>query len=307
MLGIGVQQTWTEADDLWEQVAMRLHSACGWSLRPITRLGRPRENRRTWLAEGEPGTIIVKAVSNPFVAAKAAWTLDALSLLAKRGYPVPQLLWQGSLDERWSVVVQARLPGEPLGILAPPTLEQLLALVDLQAEPNLAASGAWDVSWWTSVIIFEGWEHWWDGAMAAAPETSRRLRAFLEPVWGHRLPVSDIVHGDLNLTNVLTHHGAISGVVDWDHIGLGSRATGLTGLLFDWHRLRLDDPGILPVGGDRLIGRIVEIVGRDGLRCTVTYGAIARIALSAQRGEHRNLAIWRQVTDEIIASLGWLD
>jgi len=48
-----------------------------------------------------------------------------------------------------------------------------------------------------------------------------------------------VVHGDLNLTNVLAADGAITGVLDWDDVGVGWRAADLAGLLFDWHRLRL--------------------------------------------------------------------
>jgi hypothetical protein len=177
------------------RVAARIQTARGWSLRPLERLGRPKDTRRTWLAEGEHGTIIVKARAGPF-----STTDDA---------------------------------------------------------------------------------------------------------WGYCLPVGDIVHGDLNLTNVLVHDGTITGVVDWDHIGVGSRATDLTGLLFDCHRLQStgNDASTAPNGGARLVRRIVEIAGADGLRCVITYGAIARLAVSAQRGEEIQLAMWRRVTHAILESV----
>jgi hypothetical protein len=151
-------------------------------------------------------------------------------LLAERGYPVPALLWRGALDARWFVVVQARLPGQPLHTLDAPGLDRLLALVELQADqaPRLG-EGGWDLSWWAGVVLFQGWEHWWDSAQAATPQTSRRLRAFLQPAWGHRLPGGDLVHGDLNLTNVLATDGVISGVVDWDDLGLAAAPSTLPG------------------------------------------------------------------------------
>jgi hypothetical protein len=37
--------------ELWMRVAAQIQSARGWSLRPLERLGRPRDTRRTWLAE----------------------------------------------------------------------------------------------------------------------------------------------------------------------------------------------------------------------------------------------------------------
>jgi hypothetical protein len=298
-----------KTDELWSRVGVRIQASCDWSLRPLARLGQPREGRRTWPAEpvGQPapGTVIVKASANPFVPARAAWTASALSLLGERGYPVPVLLWHGRLDGRWFVVVQARLPGQPLRTLDGPTLDRLLALVELQADQGQRlGEGGWDVSWWIGVVLFEGWEHWWDAAEEAAPQASRRLRAFLRPAWGQRLPAGDLVHGDLNLTNVLAVDGVVSGVVDWDDVGVGCRAADLAGLLFDWHRLRLAGAeGLAPDGGERLLRRIVEVAGDQGLRCVVAYGAVARLGLAAQRREPDALRTWRQVTDVVVGSL----
>lgn len=286
--------------DLWPRVEARLHEVCKLSLRPVQILGKPRFNRCTWVAEGDPGTVIVKAISNPFALKRLTWTDEALSILTTRGYPVPRTLWRGALDEKWFVVVQDRMPGEPLTTLDASTLDALFSLVDLQAAPGISAGG-WDTSWWIAVVLFEGWEGWWKSVQICAPETERRLRSFLQPAWGLRLPASDLVHGDLNLTNVLCHEGTITGVVDWDDVGVGSRAADLTSLLFDWHRLRLVQESVTSQDiGDRLVRRIIELVGVRGLSCTVTYGAIARIALSAQRGEQEAISIWRQVSEAIV-------
>ena len=109
----------------------------------------------------------------------------------------PLQLWRGPLDAGWFVVVQARLPGQPLRTLDAASLDGLLALVELQAgqAPRLG-EGGWDVSWWVGVALFEGWEHWWDATELAAPQTGRRLRAFLQPARDHRLPAGDLVHVD---------------------------------------------------------------------------------------------------------------
>jgi Ser/Thr protein kinase RdoA (MazF antagonist) len=293
-----------EVDERWREVAARIRAAQGWSLRPVARLGRPREDRCTWLAAGDPGEVVVKLSANPFAPERARWAVEALSLLHARGVPVPEVLWSGRLDEQWFVVVQVRLAGEPVRMVDASLLDQLLALVELQAEPTLEPGG-WDVSWWIGMVVFEGWEGWWEGAEAAAPQTTRRLRAFLEPARGQRLPVADVVHGDLNLSNVLARDGVITGIVDWDHIGVGSRALDLTSLLFDWQRLQLaDESALAPDGGERLVRRIVRIAGEPGLRCTVAYGAIARLALSLRRGERNQFDTWRRVTDAILTELG---
>jgi hypothetical protein len=289
-------------DELWTRAALRVEQARGWALRPLARLGRPRAGRRTWLAEGAVGTVIVKANANPFAAARAAWVAEALSVLAARGYPVPEVLWAGTLDPGWWLVVQARLPGEPLRTLDSSALDQMLALVELQAEPGLGPGG-WDFSWWVGVVLFEGWEGWWDGAEAAAPATSRRLRAFVRPVRGHRLghrhrPRRPQPLQPARLRRRDHRRGGLG------RTGVGSRAADLAGLLFDWHRLRLvGDQAIAPDGGDRLVRRIVELAGDEGLRSAVGYGAVARLGLTAQRREHDDLETWRQVTDAILDAL----
>jgi aminoglycoside phosphotransferase (APT) family kinase protein len=196
------------------------------------------------------------------------------------------------------VVVQTWLPGEAPDMLDDPTLDALLSLVERQHDPDLAPGG-WDVSWWLAAVLFDGWERWWDRSLDAAPETAMRLRSFLEPVWGHRLPVEDVAHGDLNLSNVLVRGGAITGVVDWDAVGSGSRAVDLGSLLLGWQRLRLAGRAA-PEGGGRLVDRIVEISGDASLRCVIAYGAVARLALTAQRGQAGELEAWRQTTDALL-------
>jgi Phosphotransferase enzyme family len=298
-----------DSEELWPRVAAQVRASRGWSLRPLTQLGQPRAARRTWLAEfhgdGGPRAVIVKASADPFASSRAEWVARALSLLSERGHPVPALLWYGVLDARWFLVVQACLPGGPLQTLDGRTLDVLLGLVELQAgQGSSIGEGGWDLSWWIGMVLFEGWEGWWDSAQAAVPEVSRRLRGFLEPAWGHRLPATDLVHGDLNLTNVLASDGVISGVVDWDNLGVGCRATDLAGLLLDWQRLRLvSQATLVPDGGERLVRQIVEIAGDQGLRCVVAYGAVARLGLAAQRNQADALNTWRHAVEALLDAL----
>ena len=198
---------------------------------------------------------MVKAVTNPFAGERVAWAAAALPVLAGRGYPVPEVVWHGRLDERWFLVVQTRLPGQPLDSLGPATLEDLLALVERQAGLG-PVLGGWDVSWWLSVVLFDGWEGLWETTWQVAPREAARLRAFLEPAWGHRLPTGDVVHHDFGPHNVLAEDDTITGVVDWDDAGTGSRATDLASLLFARHERGhqlLADAAAQAVGQGRLI------------------------------------------------------
>jgi hypothetical protein len=87
---------------------------------------------------------------------------------------------------RSSAVAQTLLPGAPPSSIDTSLLKDLLALVEPPSDLDVGPGG-WDISWWIGVVLFEGWEGWWDRAEAAAPQTTRRLRALLRPAWRHRL------------------------------------------------------------------------------------------------------------------------
>jgi hypothetical protein len=96
----------------------------------------------------------------------------------------------------------------------------------------------------------------------------------------------------------------IIGVVDWDEIGLNSRAADLTSILFDRHALALHGtPGLTPRGGAVLRDRIVAIAGEDGLRCTIGYAALARLGITCRRRQPQTLAVWLRATEAILAEL----
>ena len=88
-------------------------------------------------------------------------------------------------------------------------------------------------------------------------------------MWGLRLQPADYAINDLNLPNVLTDGAQITGVVDWDEFGLGSRALDVVALAVDCALL-----GDWPTA-DVLLRRAGAIAGHDGLRCLVSYRAIA--------------------------------
>src|SRR5262245_63626005 len=112
-------------DRLWIAAADAIHAARGWSLRSLAQMGRPRQDRHTWLAEGEGGRFVAKVSANAFAYDRAAWAAEALSMLRARGMPVPVPLWWDRLDRDWWVLLQPWLPGERLDSLAEQLGEQL--------------------------------------------------------------------------------------------------------------------------------------------------------------------------------------
>jgi hypothetical protein len=259
----------------WPAIAALLDRELGGPLRDVQPL-TPWRGSQTWAARTDTtGELVVKARYGDEAYAKTAWTAAHLPLLGTRGYPVPSILWHGILDEPWHVTVQNRLPGQPLLALSPRLLDAVLRLVELQADAGIPA-GDRDFTGYIAHVLFDDWDDVWADAArsaAVAGQLCERLRVWLRPVWGLSLAPTDFATNDLNLSNVLSDGIRITGVVDWDEFGLGSRALDLVALAFDC--AQLGDWAAV----DRLLGRAGSIVGVDGLRCLVSYRAIAYLGI----------------------------
>jgi aminoglycoside phosphotransferase (APT) family kinase protein len=235
--------------------------------------------RGIWFADaGAAGELVVKARFGDRAHAKTTWCASRLPLLGARGFPVPAIVWHGMLDDDWHVTVQNRLPGRPLTSVTPAQLDTLLALVELQADAAIPADDR-DFGGYVTNVLFDDWDEIWTDAAASCPSAAalcERLRRWLQPVWGMTLPPADFANNDLNLSNVLADGSRITGVVDWDEFGLGSRALDLVALAFDCAH------GADHAAADRLLERAASVAGRDGLRCLISYRAIAYLATSTR-------------------------
>ena len=266
----------------WDEVAARLARALGEPVSGGLPLTPGWSSRMTWAAHGErTGSLVVKARRGERADEKTAWCADRLPLLGARGYPVPAIVWHGLARDQWHVTVQNRLPGHPLTTLDGRLLEEVLQLVERQADAAIPA-GDRDFTSYIANVLFDDWDEVWaDAARAggAAGPLCARIRRWLQPVWGLRLPPADYAHNDLNLSNILSDGEQITGVVDWDEFGLGSRALDLIVLALDCQQL--GDPA----AADRLLAAAASAVGGAGLRCLVSYRALAGLAEDTREGQ----------------------
>jgi Ser/Thr protein kinase RdoA (MazF antagonist) len=260
----------------WREVRMLVARELGEPVSDARLLTPARRSGMTWAARAQrTGAIVVKARHGDRAEEKTQWCAAHLPALGARGYPVPAILWHGMISARWHVTVQNRLPGRPLTGLGGPMLDTALRLVELQADAAIPAADR-DFTGYVADVLFDDWDQVWADAAracAAAGLVCARVRRWLQPVWGLRLPPADYAHNDLNLSNVLTDGARITGVVDWDEFGLGSRALDLVALAFDCER------GGDHVAADRLLARAAWVAGGDGLRCLVSYRAVAGLAV----------------------------
>ena len=265
----------------WDEVAARLAPVLGERLRGGLPLTPGWSSRTTWAAHGErAGSLVVKARCGERAREKTAWCAARLPLLAARGYPVPMIIWHGMVRDDWHVTVQNRLPGHPLTTLDGPLLEQVLGLVERQAGAAIPA-GDRDFTGYIANVLFDDWDEVWaDAARAggAAGPLCGRIRRWLRPVWGLRLPAADFAHNDLNLSNILTDGDQITGVVDRDEFGLGSRALDLVAAALDCQQRGAH------AAADRLLAAAASAAGGAGLRCLVSYRALAALAEDTREG-----------------------
>lgn len=236
----------------------------------------PARPALTWAARlPDGGPVVVKIRdAEDGAAGKTRWCAAHLPLLGARGYPVPQIVWHGPLSAEWYVTVQNRLPGRPMSAVAGPLLDAVVRLVEAQADAGVPAEDR-DFTAYVAGVLFDDWDEVWADARLATPAAGAlcaRLWRWLQPVWGLRLPPVDYVHNDLNLSNILTDGRSITGVVDWDEFGLGSRALDLVALAVDCER------GGARAAADRLLADAARVAGAGGLRCLLGYRAIALLA-----------------------------
>jgi hypothetical protein len=94
---------------------------------------------------------------------------------------------------QWHVTVQNRLPGHRVTTLDGRLLEEVLELVERQAGAAIPADDR-DFTGYIANVLFDDWDEVWaDAARAggAAGSLCERIRRWLEPVWGLRLPPAD--------------------------------------------------------------------------------------------------------------------
>jgi aminoglycoside phosphotransferase (APT) family kinase protein len=282
----------------WDEVAALLTRVLGEPVGGGLPLTPGWSSRTTWAAHGErAGSLVVKARCGERPYEKTAWCAARLPLLAARGYPVPAIIWHGMVRDDWHVTVQNRLPGHPLTTLDGRLLEELLQLVERQADAAIPV-GDRDFTSYIANVLFDDWDEVWaDAARAggAARPLCTRIRRWLQPVWGLRLPPADFAHNDLNLSNILTDGERITGVVDWDEFGLGSRALDLVVLTLD-----CQERGAHAAAG-RLLAAAAAAVGSAGLRCLVSYRALAALAEDTREGQASHAEI--QAIEAVLGKL----
>ncbi len=197
--------------------------------------------------------------------------------MRRRGYPTPAWLGVGATATHvWHLM--DFVDATPMPELTPSIVEQLMEIIELQAgqasEPYDHWSYAWRVATGqeSAVARLSGYSP----AVSALVERLRLLCADVPPPQ----EAPDMVHADLNPSNVLVRDGAVVAVVDIGNAGSGTRATDLTTL--QWHTFQD------PLDGVRrqLWTRTLLLVGWEGAAVLAATHILLQLEWPIRLGRH---------------------
>ena len=197
--------------------------------------------------------------------------------MRRRGYPTPAWLGVGATATHvWHLM--DFVDAAPVPELTPSLVEQLMEIIELQAGQASEPYDHWSFAW----RVATGQESAVAGLSGYSSVVSalvERLRLVCADVPPPR-EAPDMVHADLNPSNVLVRDAAVVAVVDIENAGSGTRATDLTTL--QWHTFQDPLDGVRR----RLWTRILALVGWEGAAVLAAAQILHMLEIPIRHGRH---------------------
>lgn len=215
--------------------------------------------------------------------------------MRKRGYPTPAWLGVGATATHvWHLMDFVDAASAPQ--LTPSLVEQLMEIVELQAGQACEPYDHWSYAW----RLATGRESAVAGLDVNDTPEQSFLRQSVARLSGYSAEVSalverlrhvcadvppppaapDMVHADLNPSNVLVRDAAVVAVVDIGNTGSGTRATDLTTLQWYTFEDRLD--GVRK----RLWTRILDLIGGEQAAVLAATQILLQLEFPIRHGRH---------------------
>jgi aminoglycoside phosphotransferase (APT) family kinase protein len=183
---------------------------------------------------GKQARVVLKWNADPGWAPRVRRAAELVAKARAAGYPTPEWLVVGTTADGRPYQLQEFVEGTSLTDAATidrALAEQLVAICELQRDLVDDAEASW--SDYVRGIVFDGWGGMWE-AVRQYGETTAELIAGYEracrPYRDTALPAGDLVHGDLNVSNLILDGGRVAGVIDIEAASGGSRAYDLVSL-----------------------------------------------------------------------------
>ncbi|WP_097193100.1 phosphotransferase [Blastococcus aggregatus] len=197
--------------------------------------------------------------------------------MRRRGYPTPAWLGVGATATHvWHLM--DFVDAAPVQELTPSIVDQLMEIIELQAGQASEHHDHWSYAWRVATgqeLAVAGLS----GYSSVVSALVERLRLMCADVVPPR-EAPDMVHADLNPSNVLVRDGAVVAVVDIGNAGSGTRATDLTTL--QWHTFQDPLDGVRR----RLWTRILVVVGWEGAAVLAATQILLQLEWPIRLGRH---------------------
>jgi aminoglycoside phosphotransferase (APT) family kinase protein len=156
----------------------------------------------------------------------------AVAVVRRRGYPTPAWLAVGVTGSGFGYQLQEYAPGRTREYLTEETARRAVDLLEMHRnlDPDPGRS-------WSEYVTTKFQDEWTSAisevsatgvaGVALAENAARLLSRYEIPVFPH----ADLVHGDFRLGNILFDEEAVSGVIDIEALGSGTRALDYATLL----------------------------------------------------------------------------
>jgi aminoglycoside phosphotransferase len=197
--------------------------------------------------------------------------------MRRRGYPTPAWLGVGATATHvWHLM--DFVDAAPAPELTPSLVEQLMEIIELQAGQACEPYDHWSYAWRVAtghepaVAGLSGYS----SVVSALVERLGLLCADVRPP----PEAPDMVHADLNPSNVLVRDAAVVAVVDIGNAGSGTRATDLTTL--QWHTFHDPLDGVRR----RLWTRTLDLVGWEGAAVLAATQILLQLEWPIRLGRH---------------------
>ena len=238
------------------------------------------QGRAAFVTAEDGQELVVKWSADPRWGDWLPHAVASTERLRERGYPTFRTVAWGEVEGLGAAWVQERLAGTPIvGVPTPPVLDAVLGSVALQADADAGIVHHASVDWVRSVVHDDA-AGWWRAARATSPVSAAacdELAAWLGAV-GPPEPRTDWTHLDLNFGNLLVQDGALSGIVDTDHLGFGDRTVDLATLAFEYERAAFAG-GV--TADAEVVGRLRDVAkgisGEAGWRLAVAYCTVSSL------------------------------
>jgi thiamine kinase-like enzyme len=231
------------------------------------------ENQGAFRVVNSDGTTaVLKFSTNPQWRSQIERAKAVTDKLRPLGYPVPSYLYVDATDTG-TFWLENELPGMANGSPPPEQTTKLIDLIELQKDQVTSEVSGQDWSWYVTSTVFRGESGLVRALMQFSAETSAlasEIEALAKGLDGKVLRNSDLVHGDLGISQVLFAGQDVAAVLDWDQAGYGDRALDLVSL---WYSLIN-----VPAARDTVYAQMLQISDLELIKIFAAYKMLAMIA-----------------------------